>query len=102
MRQGRLKVATWVMVNGRLASGFCSPALTCARAAVDASSQEQSRTQKRFHVFLSHDVHASSVCQRAATLPAGELGHARGGTAVTTTVVDATRVRDSNGEGSGD
>ena len=37
MRQGRLNVATWVIVNGRLGSGFCSPALTCARAVVDTS-----------------------------------------------------------------
>ena len=34
MRQGRLKVATEVMVKGRLASGFWSPALTCAPAGI--------------------------------------------------------------------
>jgi len=34
--QGSLKVATVVMVKGRLASGFCSPTLTWARAATDA------------------------------------------------------------------
>ena len=32
MRQGRLNVATFVIVNGRLGSAFCRPALTCARA----------------------------------------------------------------------
>src|SRR6185312_11664510 len=32
-RQGRLKLATWVMVKGRLASGFWSPRLTWAWAA---------------------------------------------------------------------
>ena len=36
-RQGSLKVATVVMVKGRLASGFCSPALTWAQAATDAA-----------------------------------------------------------------
>ena len=35
-RQGRVKVVTVVMVKGRLASGFCSPALTWAHAAADA------------------------------------------------------------------
>ena len=35
MRQGRLNVATWVIVNGRLGSGFCSPALICACAVAD-------------------------------------------------------------------
>src|ERR1700685_1732615 len=35
-RQGSLRVATVVMVKGRLASGFCSPTLTWARAATDA------------------------------------------------------------------
>jgi hypothetical protein len=35
-RQGRLKVATVVMEKGRLASGFCSPILTCAEASTDA------------------------------------------------------------------
>ncbi len=35
MRQGSLNVATWVIVNGRLGSGFCSPALICARAVAD-------------------------------------------------------------------
>ena len=37
MRQGRLNVATWVIVNGRSGSGFNSPALTCARAAADTN-----------------------------------------------------------------
>ena len=37
MRQGSLNVATWVIVNGRLGSGFCSPALICARAVADTS-----------------------------------------------------------------
>ena len=36
IRQGSLKVATVVMVKGRLASGFCSPTLTWAQAAADA------------------------------------------------------------------
>src|SRR5579883_1173248 len=35
MRQGRLKVVTWVKVKGRLGSGFCSPALICAHAGTD-------------------------------------------------------------------
>src|SRR5215475_7986623 len=35
-RQGSSKVATVVMVKGRPASGFCSPALTCAQAAAAA------------------------------------------------------------------
>ena len=34
MRQGKLNVATCVIVNGWFGSGFCSPALTCARAVV--------------------------------------------------------------------
>jgi hypothetical protein len=37
MRQGSSKVFTVVMVKGILASGFCSPALTCAQAATAAS-----------------------------------------------------------------
>jgi hypothetical protein len=32
-RHGSLKVAIVVMVKGRVASGFCSPTLTCAQAA---------------------------------------------------------------------
>ena len=35
MRQGRLNVATCVIVNGRLGSGFSSPALICACAVAD-------------------------------------------------------------------
>src|SRR5260370_35325604 len=35
-RQGNSKVAVGVMVKARLASGFCSPALTCAQTAADA------------------------------------------------------------------
>ena len=31
-RHGRLKVATWVMTNGKLASGFCAPRLVWAEA----------------------------------------------------------------------
>jgi len=34
MRQGRSKLATFVMVKGRLGSDFCSPALVCAWAAL--------------------------------------------------------------------
>jgi hypothetical protein len=37
MRQGRLNVATWVMVNGKLGSGAFVPALIWAWAAVDDS-----------------------------------------------------------------
>src|SRR6266571_8196223 len=37
MRQGSLNVATWVIVNGRLDSGFSSPALIWARAVADTS-----------------------------------------------------------------
>ena len=37
IRQGSSNVATVVMVNGTLASGFCSPILTWAQAATDAS-----------------------------------------------------------------
>src|SRR5258708_10880806 len=37
MRQGSLNVATSVIVNGRLGSGFCSPALICASAVADTS-----------------------------------------------------------------
>src|SRR5262245_61105023 len=37
IRHGRLNVATSVIVNGRLASAFCSPALICASADVHAS-----------------------------------------------------------------
>src|SRR2546426_1784800 len=36
-RQGRLKVVTGVMLKGRLASDFCSPALTWAQTAAAAS-----------------------------------------------------------------
>jgi hypothetical protein len=35
-RHGSLNVATVVMVKGTPASGFCSPILTCAKAAADA------------------------------------------------------------------
>ena len=35
MRQGNSKVATVVMLNGRLGSGFCSPALTWAQTAME-------------------------------------------------------------------
>src|SRR4051794_26533289 len=38
MRQGRLKVATCVIVNGRLASGACAPMLTWAFAPVAAKA----------------------------------------------------------------
>ena len=41
--QGRFKVVTWVMVNGRLASGFCSPALTCADAPLGPMAKNKSR-----------------------------------------------------------
>src|SRR4051812_37711232 len=37
MRQGRLNVATWVIVNGRLGSGFNAPALIWAYAEADTS-----------------------------------------------------------------
>jgi hypothetical protein len=37
MRQGRLNVATWVIVNGRSGCGFNSPALIWACAADDAN-----------------------------------------------------------------
>src|SRR5262249_32903440 len=36
-RHGSLKVITVVMVNGTLASGFCSPILKCAQGAADAA-----------------------------------------------------------------
>ena len=40
MRQGSLNVATWVIVNGRLDSGFSSPALigACTVAGTSVSS----------------------------------------------------------------
>ena len=44
MRQGRLNVATCVIVNGRLGSGFCSPALTCARAVAASVSSRAAFT----------------------------------------------------------
>ena len=54
MRQGRLNVATLVMVNGRLASGFCSPALTWAEAATEASGEQQCRfRQLNGHIYVS-------------------------------------------------
>jgi hypothetical protein len=37
-RHGRLKVATWVMTNGKLASGFCAPRLAWAEAPVAAKA----------------------------------------------------------------
>ena len=36
IRQGSPKVATVVILKGRVASGFCSPTLTWAQAAADA------------------------------------------------------------------
>jgi hypothetical protein len=39
IRQGRLRVATWTMLKGRLGSGFCSPALICASAWVAARAR---------------------------------------------------------------
>ena len=53
MRQGRLNVATWVIVNGRLGSGACSPALICACAVADANVSMQCRIQKSLHVSTS-------------------------------------------------
>src|SRR6185437_5708198 len=38
MRQGRSKLATFVMLKGRLGSDFCSPALVCACAAFVSSA----------------------------------------------------------------
>ena len=39
IRQGRSRVVTWVMVKGRVGSGFCSPALICAFAWVAARAR---------------------------------------------------------------
>ena len=41
MRQGRFNVVTCVIVNGRLGSGFLSPALICACADVHASVESR-------------------------------------------------------------
>src|SRR6188472_1420362 len=41
IRHGRVKVVTVVMVNGMVASGFCSPALTCAHAADDTRASSK-------------------------------------------------------------
>ena len=43
MRQGRLNVATWVIVNGRLASGGCAPALICAFAPAGSNASISAR-----------------------------------------------------------
>ena len=48
MRHGRLNVATCVIVNGRLASGFCSPALTCACAAADTTDTSSAARMMAF------------------------------------------------------
>src|SRR4029079_8654635 len=50
MRQGSLKSATCVIVNGRSGSGFSSPALICARAVADVSV---SSTAALRSVFMS-------------------------------------------------
>ena len=42
MRHGRLNSATCVIVNGSEASGFCSPAFTCARADASVSARRPS------------------------------------------------------------
>src|SRR5689334_14501556 len=41
MRHGSSKVATCVMVKGRLESPFCSPALVCAKAPADNSAERK-------------------------------------------------------------
>src|SRR3954453_22537443 len=41
IRQGSSKVATVVIVKGRLATGFCSPALTWAQAARGVKARSQ-------------------------------------------------------------
>src|ERR1039457_3835594 len=53
MRQGRLNVATWVIVNGRVASGVCVPALNCACAAVETKVRSSVARTNIFIVFPS-------------------------------------------------
>ena len=48
MRHGRLNVATWVIVNGRSASGGFAPALTCASAGAAMSVSSSSELESFF------------------------------------------------------
>ena len=53
IRQGRLNVVTCVIVNGRLASGVCVPALTCASAAVETKvNNNMARTNSFISISL--------------------------------------------------
>ena len=52
MRQGRLNVATLVIVNGSVGSAFCRPALTCA-ARRGQQCQQQSPRREMFHGLLN-------------------------------------------------
>src|SRR5450755_3449207 len=54
MRQGSLNVATWVIVNGRLGSGFSSPALICARALADTSVSSSAAFRSLFMYASPH------------------------------------------------
>src|SRR5438034_6276549 len=53
IRQGSLNVATWVIVNGRLASGFSSPALICACAVADMRLSSSAAFRSVFMYLLS-------------------------------------------------
>src|SRR5262249_4872561 len=57
IRHGSSKVATVVVLKGRLASGFVSPALTCAHAAIDPrvkSSAAFANFIVHFSLLLKH------------------------------------------------
>ena len=68
-RHGRLKVATWVMTNGKLASGFCAPRLVWAEAPVAA----RAASTAVFANFIFDRLHHVAVCPA----PKGELALAR-------------------------
>src|SRR5205823_13968370 len=52
IRQGSLNVATWVIVNGRLGSGFSSPALICASAVSGTSVSSKAACRSDFMYLL--------------------------------------------------
>src|SRR5262245_7953864 len=57
IRHGSVKVATVVMLNGRPASGFCSPALTWADAVDDTSAASNTPIADFIPMLLRSDSH---------------------------------------------
>src|SRR5262245_54485495 len=66
MRQGSLNDATWVMVNGKLGSGFCSPALTWARAVADTRVRSSAAFANVFIGILPRETSRSTRVSHGA------------------------------------